>query len=435
MDDTGASLGDLGGTFTTADGRFELFVSRGITPSSRAIVRVPHEEGTLLAPLTRTTDLRVDTTSTAVQTLVFWITETDGGRSLSDFEVAELSSLLDQARQVIASSGLDITDGEAVLNRVLAELGGLFAQYAGGTPDVQDGFLLPDLQLNSTPTSGRTDLVSGNGFTFDLRTNGTAEDGFKVGGPADAYDGMFTLTVGGVTFPNSSAAVEDGNMLVVGPTPLGALQVTRRIFVDPSSPFARFTEVLENPTGASITTKVRISGNLGSDSNTQELQSGTGWRVLGGQISDPANLFWFGNASWSRSTDSVQWEYDVTVPAAGRATVIHFAAMAPQPASDPSYGALLESLPPTTVDGLRNLAQEDYEVNASFTPQSGKRIFGPAGTHAPLSEVTVTNLATHASRTTQVARDGSWQVAIPYERGEELSVTGTDGNNFTVTAP
>ncbi len=435
VDDRGASLGDLGGTFTTADGRFELFVSRGITPSSRAVVRVPLESGTLLAPLTRITDLRVDTTSTAVQTLVFWITETEGGRALSDFEVAELSSLLDQARQVIASSGLDIGDREAVLDRVLLDLGGLFAQYAGGTPSAETGFLLPDWQLNSVATSGTTLLECGNGFIFDLSTSGTASDGYRLGGPSDAYDGMFTLTVGNSTFPSSPAQLRDGNLLELGPSTVGGLEVTRRIFVDPAGNFARFTEVLVNPTSAAVTTRVRISGNLGSDSSTQELQAGPGWRVLGGDSSDPVNLFWFGNATWSRSSDSPSWEYEVVVPANGRASVIHFAGMGLQPASDPQYGAMLAELPPVTVDGLRNLAQEDYEVNASFTPLPGKRVFGPAGTHAPLSEVTVTNLATNVTRTTTAARDGSWQVVIPHETGEEISITGADGNNFTVTAP
>ncbi len=435
VDDEGKPLGDLGGTFTGTEGRFELFVSRGVVPSSRAVIRVPMGDTVLLSPLTRTTDIVVDTATTAMQTLVFWITETPDGRTLSDFEVSELSSLISEAQSVISSSGIDPNDQASVTTQVLTVLGGLLAQYAGGVPSAQDGFLLPELSLSSTPVSSTTNLESGNGFVFDLSTSGVAGDGYRIGGPSDAYDGMFTLQVNGSNFPASVASLVDANVLELGPTAVAGLEVTRKIFVDTGSPFARFTEVLVNPTAADVTARVRITGNLGSDSNTAELQTGTGWRVLGGDSSDPVNMFWFGDATWSRSSDNPAWEYQVLVPAGGRASVIHFAALGTQPASDPMYGMLLSELPPTTVDGLRNLAQEDYEVNVSFVPQPGKSVIGPAGTHAPLSEVAVTHLATGTVRTTRAARDGSWRVRIPFEPGEELSVVGEDGNNFTVTPP
>lgn len=99
--DDGRWLGDVGGTLTDEDGAFEIFVSPGVVPSSRAVVRAWIDDGWVRAPLTGA-HVEVDPVSDAVLRLILQITETPGGRTLQDFTVARLAELVGTAREAVA---------------------------------------------------------------------------------------------------------------------------------------------------------------------------------------------------------------------------------------------------------------------------------------------------------------------------------------------
>ncbi|WP_438020012.1 thrombospondin type 3 repeat-containing protein [Sorangium sp. So ce315] len=117
-------------------------------------------------------------------------------------------------------------------------------------------------------------LVDGLGFLWDV-----GMDGVVFGGTNDAFDTGMRLQVNGVIFPSSARAEEmDGRQLVHGPALLGRLEVTRKVYVPADAGWARFLEILHNPTGGALTAVVRIETNVGADLSTTITQSHSGDR-------------------------------------------------------------------------------------------------------------------------------------------------------------
>ncbi|WP_438010171.1 thrombospondin type 3 repeat-containing protein [Sorangium sp. So ce321] len=115
-------------------------------------------------------------------------------------------------------------------------------------------------------------LVDGLGFRWDVGQDGVINDG-----NGDAYDTGMVLLVDGVRFGGADRTEEmDGRQLAHGPAPLGNLQVTRKLYVPASEGWARFLEILHNPTDAALTAVVRVETNVGSDASTVITQSYSG---------------------------------------------------------------------------------------------------------------------------------------------------------------
>ena len=116
------------------------------------------------------------------------------------------------------------------------------------------------------------DLIDGLSFRWDVGADGVINDG-----TSDAFDTGMGLRVDGNVFPASSRAAEmDGRQLVHGPALLGEIEVTRKIYVPTDDGWARFLEILHNPTASERATIVRIETNVGSDNSTVITQSYTG---------------------------------------------------------------------------------------------------------------------------------------------------------------
>jgi hypothetical protein len=131
------------------------------------------------------------------------------------------------------------------------------------------------------------ELFDSVGNSWDLNSDGTISDGSE-----DAYDTYGHLTVepsGGSEEDYDSAATdacthEEGGREVAYPVQtsgFGGLEVSRKVFVpDSGLAFARTLDIVSNPTGAAITATIRREGNLGTDSDTEIVETSSGDDVI-----------------------------------------------------------------------------------------------------------------------------------------------------------
>jgi hypothetical protein len=157
--------------------------------------------------------------------------------------------------------------------------------------------------------------------------------------------------VDGVYYPSQTAAMSElsGRQISVGPATMSGLEVTRKFFVPTSEAYCRILEILVNPTASPIAADVEVHTNPGSDSSTNVFGSSSGdlifdtaddWvctddsspaggdpsliHCLGGDLS-PTQPVTVGMVVHScATTDGIAFTYNVTVPAGGRAVVMHF---------------------------------------------------------------------------------------------------------------
>ncbi|QDV68641.1 Serine-aspartate repeat-containing protein D precursor [Rosistilla carotiformis] len=178
-------------------------------------------------------------------------------------------------------------------------------------------------------------LMSASGRHWDVDGGGHGT-GQLLEGTDSVFDGINRLQIGGVDFaPTASATFDDARQTVVtDSTDFAGLNAFREITVPSigSDDFAQTIEVLENTTGADITTTVRIVGNLGSDGATEVFGTSSGdtavevtdqW--IGTDDSDesgsPAIVhFIHGPGGLLPSSvdvidDNIVWKFVVTVPA------------------------------------------------------------------------------------------------------------------------
>src|SRR5439155_14229479 len=128
----------------------------------------------------------------------------------------------------------------------------------------------------------------------------------------------------------------------LSPTPVASFLVTRKIFVPTGGRFARYLEIVTNPTGVTLNATVRVEGDLGSDSRTRivvspEATSNT-FAVTdqSGVCCDPALAHVFSGAGavpvrprvvsfGPDGNDSFSYEWGVSIPPNGTVMLMHFA--------------------------------------------------------------------------------------------------------------
>ncbi len=111
-------------------------------------------------------------------------------------------------------------------------------------------------------------LFDGEGWEWDLETDGGVSDG-----TGDAFDGYANLEVDGAPYPGAgldACGREDGDREVTYPNAtMSGLNVSRKVYVPTDDGFARWLDILNNPSGSPITVTVSFGGNLGSDGDTR----------------------------------------------------------------------------------------------------------------------------------------------------------------------
>ncbi len=215
---------------------------------------------------------------------------------------------------------------------------GTLAPGGATTVDVRLGTAAPEFEFP-------LDQVGADGFLYRLDRDGSLARGGTADGRVDSgyFSQALRLEVSLRSFPfvSGPALLEEvGREVVLGPADLGGLFVTRKVFVPPAGKFARFLEVLQNPTSSPIVAPVVIRGFLAADIETVLVvdpaftgrtfavteEDGASGRttpalafVLAGPNAPPpsATRFASGDAT-------VLYRYDVTVPPGETRIVMHF---------------------------------------------------------------------------------------------------------------
>jgi hypothetical protein len=222
--------------------------------------------------------------------------------------------------------------------------------------------------------------TDGNGFTWDVQQDGNINNG-----SSDAYDGGMRLLLDGTSFtPFANGSLSDGIREVrLGQQSHNGLLVGRRVFVPEDEAFVRYLEVLVNPTGADLFVQVQINTNLGSDGNTVIVSTSDGdaaveasdrWVVTDDTVDgggDPSLAHVFAGPGGgvqpvvTTPLGSILYTYDVTVPATGRAIVMHFDSQNANRAAAISSAGTLVTLGGRTLDGIATEELTDI-VNFAF---------------------------------------------------------------------
>jgi hypothetical protein len=130
-----------------------------------------------------------------------------------------------------------------------------------------------DIQLIANVIQLPTTLLDANNFSYDLQTDGDTQNGMNqiFEGDFNTHRGAFLLDIvangtpnrftGQSTEGNNLVHTElNGQQVVIRQEGLAGLNVTRKIFVPNDGYFARYLELLNNPTASPITVDVRLTG-------------------------------------------------------------------------------------------------------------------------------------------------------------------------------
>lgn len=147
-------------------------------------------------------------------------------------------------------------------------------QYYGSTNTTvpsHNATVFADISVSSALVPSTTTLYDANNFGYEFRENGSIQDG----SPGQMYGGDFStnragylldLIVNGQTnrFAGSEFASleENGRELAIRQNNLAGLNVTRKMYVPSGGYFVRYLESLNNPSGVPLTVTVKITSHF-----------------------------------------------------------------------------------------------------------------------------------------------------------------------------
>jgi PKD repeat protein len=213
-------------------------------------------------------------------------------------------------------------------------------------------------------------LFDGESFLYDIGPDGALQKG-----TLDAYAGLYHLRVNGTNYAQGIRALSPDGREVRRETfiePGSGLEIKRNLHVSKTQNFARFSEILRNPTDAEITVNVEIYGKLGASNRTIAEQAN--FLITNDVIDDisgpmPVLLHYHSQpnspikATHTLSSNQLSWVYsDVSIPAQSQVRLIYFVAqtadeeiasqIATQIFSNPT--ALYENMGPNAREQLLN---------------------------------------------------------------------------------
>ena len=450
IDDGGDQVGQFGGTLTDSNGDFSISVDDGVVPAARVVVQ-SSVDGTLVrASVSSDTGLAVDPVSTGVLEVVQLITESDGGRTLDDFDTTEMADLYAEADTALGVVGTDLSDPQEVFSDALTAIGGLAADHSGGTYAAGTFTLVTPADIG-VPVGFQANLTAANGNVYDIQADGELDDGRSSGGQANACDDCARLSIDGLTFAPGSGVLEDNSEIALDSQIISGLTVSRKIQADRQGPFLRYTEIFENTTKVAITTDITLSYDMGSDLGITVVDTATGdltpsvndaWVTFNDANpngSGPIVGIWHGDIDSSvfdpgATLSNEQWTVtydDVVIDPTQTVTIVHFMALFDDPASnditDTMNGVGTRG---SLFDGM---AQADLDANISGVLTPDFTLAGEAGAVAPFAAVSATNQTTTETRQTVADSDGSFVLDLEGTTGDMVDVTATDGTNDTIT--
>ena len=244
------------------------------------------------------------------------------------------------------------------------------------------------------------DLFDGNGFRWDIQTDGRIRYGTDNAYYYSSYGGLDLASImlpDGYSddFNGSSDAIaeDEDRELTIGPHVFSGrdLEVNRKIFVPEDEAFARYLEILENTGTTEMTVRIYIRTYLGSQEDTEIIQTSSGDQSLAANddyiITDdedgtgtPTMVHVFSGANAEVEPSEMEsylssyyyrmgYYFDVTIPAGERRIVMHFASQNANRADAHASATALHCLQGRALSGLTPDEQEDI-INFVAFPDS-----------------------------------------------------------------
>jgi spore coat protein CotH len=220
-------------------------------------------------------------------------------------------------------------------------------------------------------------LNDGEGFRWDITSNGSIDDG-----TSDAYDGgMQNQSFFGF---GTGRLENNGREVAIGPYDNSqGIQIARKVYVSDSAGFARFLEIITNTSASPINYSVPIYTNLGSDGNNEFVGTSSGdaaftpgdlWVVTddtdGGN--DPTMLHVVAGPGGQGPTQmnavgggSVSYQYALTLAPGETQIVMHFGAQSSNRAAALAKGNALADL---QFDALSGMTALELSQVVNFAP-------------------------------------------------------------------
>lgn len=292
-----------------------------------------------------------------------------------------------------------------------------------------DGQLLTlDIQLIANGVTLPQNPVAGNAVNYDVQSDGSMRYGMEINKPGYSASRLFAtnagvgaavliLESGGTPTPfpavtGGGSQEEVGQETVLRQDGLAGLTVTRKVYVPTTGYFARYLEILDNPTAAPITVTVKSSSNFNdtrsysygsyspyfwfnpvmTSSGDAALQpGGDSWAVFSDSNSNATQavaFIWSGSgvplqpgsavqtANWYNQQDNLTESWtDVTVAPGERVAFMHFIAQEVTSAAARAAAERLVQLPP---EALAGLAQDELLAIRNFrVPTDGSSTVTP----------------------------------------------------------
>lgn len=272
-----------------------------------------------------------------------------------------------------------------------------------------------NLTLQNNRVSLPSSLLDANDFLYHFQADG----GFRAYRYSTSYSDNFNtgsqLEINGQLFTGDTSASLEANrrqLVITQGQPLAGLRVTRKMFVPQGAYFARYLEVMENPTAEAITVAVKVKHRMISsatqivDTSTGDLTlstaagaadswfavddatdadpfqtTSTSYAAAATVFSDeravlpPSQLTFTPYAGSGTSPNSVVGWSTITVPANGRVSLMHFDLRQISRASARHAAERLRQLPP---EALQFLTPEEQSSVINFAmPENGQSQMAP----------------------------------------------------------
>ncbi|MGA2534763.1 MAG: Ig-like domain-containing protein [Terracidiphilus sp.] len=337
-------------------------------------------------------------------------------------------------------------------------------------------------------------LYDGNNFPFDVAANGTIADGFEY-----TFDGDFSANKGAMnldvilgnstnafTGGTSGTQAQNGQEIDIQQANLAGVNVTRKVYVSNTGYFARYLDILNNPSTSPVTVGVRFTSNVRPTNTSfpELLSTSTGesspsnqddWITVGDNVDqDATQTFSRANfvipelmfvyqgpnapiqatsasfnllpvtiitqifAGGNSEIGQVESEYDnITIPAGSSIAFLNFLGQQTSRASALASAQRLVQLPsealtgisPTELSEIVNFAATGTSAAASLPALNanvaGQVLASDGATPVPGAAVTLQSSLPYFQRLYSTTSDSGGNFAFN-------SVTGTSGNNLII---
>lgn len=482
IDDEGTELQEVAFTVTNSEGRFDFGMSDSVGASF--IVEAVLSEGTLRGfAVGNGSATNLNPIIDAFYRAIIFVTETEGGRNLSDFTKKELREILKGFEDDDTLWDMDLTDTTSLVNTVISLAGRDIPDAAGGEISVVN--LASQEPANevtdSDPTFAASDakcsrdyyLLQGQFYRFEVLRDGALCASGTIDGSIDpAYSIAYQLSLIGDTFvdtgdgsfPGNACAdpncppsfVEDNREIAFGPVDTAAgLSVTRKIFVPESSDYARFVEIFENSTGSDLSVTIKITGIidigrggikiLSDSSGNMQIGTNDFWAANSAKFPDSAvpsvGYVWDGIDGSARvdelamppvNANFMSYQWDATIPAGQTRVFMHFAYLS---SSADAY-LMSESLKDIySGPDETGMSSSELSVLENF-PVTRGNIRGESGSVISNEDLTITNISQSKSARILARKDGSFYAGLDAASGDTITVLGAGAKtDFTLTVP